>query len=62
MIDNPPLPFLATVTDLAKNNLKFNFSFSIKIGEALLTFHAKTGGVKRILGYDWLKQEEKWGV
>jgi len=52
MIDNPPLPFLATVTDLAKNNLKFNFSFSIKIGEALLTFHAKTGGVKRILGYD----------
>jgi len=52
MIDNPPLPFLTALVDLGKNNLKLNFSLSIKIGEALLTFHAKTAGVKKLLGYE----------
>jgi len=52
MIDNPPLPFLTTLVDLAKNNLKTNFSLSVKLGEALLTIHFKTGGVKKLLGYE----------
>jgi len=51
MIDNPPMPFLQTLVDLAKNNLKTNFSLSFKIAEGLFTVHFKTGGVKQLLGY-----------
>jgi len=51
MIDNPPVPMLATLTDLAKTNLKCNFSFSYKIAEVMITFHFKTSGVKELFGF-----------
>jgi len=53
MLENPPVPFLAPLADLGKNNLKANFSFSFKFAEAILTLHFKTGGIKEVLGLWW---------
>jgi hypothetical protein len=50
MLDNPPIPTLATPIELGKNNLKCNFSFSIKIAELIFTVHFKTSGIKELLG------------
>jgi len=51
MIENPPVPILAPLTDIGKNNLKCNFSLSFKFAEAILTVHFKTGGIKELLGF-----------
>jgi len=51
MLENPPVPTLATLTDLGKTNLKCNFSLSFKVAEAILTFHFKTSGIKELLGF-----------
>jgi len=55
IIENPPVPTLATLTDLGINNLKCNFSFTYKFAEVMLTFHFKTSGVKELLGF-WDKK------
>jgi len=51
MLENPPVPTLATLTELGKTNLKCNFSFSYKLAEVMITFHFKTSGVKELLGF-----------
>jgi len=55
MIDNPPLPFLEGLTTTGKGNLQCNFSFSIKVAEAIFTIHFKTAGIKELFGYNWWK-------
>jgi hypothetical protein len=50
-LENPPLPILAPLVELGKTNLKTNFSLSFKIAEGLLTFHFKTSGIGKLLGY-----------
>jgi hypothetical protein len=48
MIQNPPNEMATTAVDLFKDNLRCNFSFSIKMAEAIFTTHFKTSGLKEI--------------